>query len=185
MLVIFSSINSLIFLEIFGIAKSTVIRTVQVYQNKSNFQSKRRTGRPRGISERDIRYLVKKTRKSPKKTSQELARDLGIIKSGALSCSYIRKLLLKRGLKSYSCRKKPFITKSMAKGRLAWCKEHQNKSLEYWRNVLFTDETSVQLNPFSTMNSVRRFCFENLHQKLFISPKIKFGIKVMFWGGIS
>ena len=68
---------------------------------------------------------------------------------------------------------------------MEWCRKHQDKSIEYWEDVLFTDETMVELNPLSTMNRVRRFRFENPNQKKYIAPKVKFTLKVIFWGGIS
>ena len=63
--------------------------------------------------------------------------------------------------------------------------EYKDKTPEFWSNVLFSDETAVELNLMSPINRVRRFKFENPNKLQFISPKVKFPLKVMFWGGVS
>ena len=62
-----------------------------MYKNSENFNSLKRTGRPSITSQRDVRFLVSKVRKSPEKTSVELARDLEIIRSKPISPSNVRK----------------------------------------------------------------------------------------------
>jgi hypothetical protein len=40
---------------------------------------------------------------------------------------------------------KPGLTEEMKKARLKWCLDHKDWTLEDWKNVIFSDETSVQL----------------------------------------
>jgi hypothetical protein len=40
---------------------------------------------------------------------------------------------------------KPGLTDEAKKARLAWCLERKDWSLEDWKNVIFSDETSVVL----------------------------------------
>ena len=161
------------------------MRTVNIYASAENYDSIKRTGRKSNFSERNIRYLVSKVRSYPSLTSTDLSKELSGTTNSYVAASSIRRILSKRGLKSYSARKKPFITKYMAKRRLAWCLEYKDKTPEFWSNVLFSDETAVELNLISPINRVRRFKFENPNKLQFISPKVKFPLKVMFWGGVS
>ena len=115
----------------------------------------------------------------------DLSRQVSEIKGNQVSSSCIRRNLLRIGLRSYAARKTAFLTDAGRKKRLVWCKKYQNRSIEFWRNVLFTDETLIELNPHSIINRVRRFSIENPYQMKYISPKIKHPLKIMFWAGIS
>ena len=75
--------------------------------------------------------------------------------------------------------------KKQSKIGLAWCKAHRNLPIEFWQNILFPDETIIEIHPFNAMNRIRRFSFENPFQKKYICPKVKFPNKIMFWGAIS
>ena len=172
-------------LEICSVAKSTAIKTCRIYQNSDNFSSKKRPGRPSKLDGRDIRHLVLKIKEDPTTTSMDLSRQVSEIKGNQVSSSCIRRNLLRIGLRSYAARKTAFLTDTGRKKRLVWCKKYQNRSIEFWRNVLFTDETIIELNPHSIINRVRRFSIENPYQMKYISPKIKHPLKIMFWAGIS
>jgi hypothetical protein len=40
---------------------------------------------------------------------------------------------------------KPGLTDEAKKARLAWCLEREHRTLKDWKNVIFSDETSVVL----------------------------------------
>ena len=77
------------------------------------------------------------------------------------------------------------MNKSTMKKRLEWCKKYQEMPLSFWENVLFTDETMIEINPASAMNRIRRFSFENPFQMKYISQHLKHPLKVMFQAGVS
>ena len=165
-------------LGIFSVAKSTVISTVKKYSNSQSFESKVRTGRKSNISEREFRYIKDQIKNKPEITSNELSIISGEVRQKMIPASTIRNILLKRGIRSYSARKTQFLTKSMREKRLSWCKRHVNFSQDYWNRVLFSDETTIEINPCSIINKVRRFSFENPYQKKFIQQKVKFPQKL-------
>ena len=160
-------------LEIFGVAKSIVVKTCQKYSKSQNYDSKARCGRPRKLNERQKRFLVSNLRTSPSKTSLELSNEISDLTKESVSASCIRRNLLQLGLRSYVARKKPYINEKAVKNRLAWCKAHQNLPKEFWQNILFSDETIIEIHPFNAMNRIRRFSFENPYQKKYICPKVK------------
>ena len=155
------------------------------YAKLENMESRPRSGRPRKINQRDMRHLVRILREYPSKTSTELAKTINLTKNDTISSSSIRKNLFKIGLKSYAARKKPFMTEKMKLKRLNWCKKYQSKDFEFWKNVLFSDETMFCLHQNTAMHRVRRFSLDNPLQKKFISNQLKFPTKIMFWGAIS
>ena len=102
-----------------------------------------------------------------------------------ISASSVQKLLFKRGPKSYSAPKKPFLSKAMKAKRIAWCKNHKDKDAEFWRNVVFSDETYLEINLSKAMNRVRRFSFQNPLDANFINETLKHPLKLMIWSCFS
>ena len=70
-------------------------------------------------------------------TLQDLAIELDI-------CSVsIHRYLTRLGYKKLKMTTKPRFTEAMRQARLKFCLEHEDWSLENWKDVVWTDETSV------------------------------------------
>ncbi len=90
--------------------------------------------------------------KTPRLTSKDLKDNLE--QSGVMvSTSTIRRTLNQAGLHGRRSKKTPLLKKRHTKGRTDLCqKEYLNKPQSFWENVLWTDETKIEL-------------FGNLHQQ--------------------
>ena len=99
----------------------------------------------------------------------------------SISSSTVQKVLFKKGLRSYVARKKPYLSYAMKKKRVAWCKQYKNMDSSFWRNVVFSDETYIEINMKKTMNRVRRFSSENRNSPRYTCPTIKHPLKVLIW----
>ena len=53
---------------------------------------------------------------------------------------------------------------------------------EYWRNVLFSDESMFTINMSSIMNRVRRYSFTDALRPNLVKKTVKFPLKIMVWG---
>ena len=62
--------------------------------------------------------------------------------------------------------------------RVEWCKQ-QIDNKEQFKDIIFTDECSVQLERHS------RLCFRKKHQPRALKQRPKHPLKVHIWGGIS
>jgi hypothetical protein len=62
-----------------------------------------------------------------------------------ISSSTVWTILKKASLRKTKPTRKPGLTKKMRAERLAWCLAHEHWTLEDWKNVIFSDETSVIL----------------------------------------
>ena len=77
-------------------------------------------------------------------TSKELQASLASVRV-SVHDSTIRKTLGKNGIHGRVPRRKPLLTKKNAKARLTFAKKHLDDPQDFWRNVLWTDETKVEL----------------------------------------
>ena len=62
-----------------------------------------------------------------------------------VSISTVYRVLKEHSYGVYKRTVKPGLIKEQMKERLDWCLEYKDWTLEDWKNVIWTDETSVQL----------------------------------------
>ena len=104
-----------------------------------------RSGRPKKDTKEVREALLKKIRRDRygrEKTSLRLSMELkeeGIEISG----STVYRILKRINMRKTKPTRKPGLTQKMKDERLAWCLEHENWTLEDWKRVIWTDETSV------------------------------------------
>jgi hypothetical protein len=86
-----------------------------------------------------------------------------------------------RGVKEST---KPGLTEDMKKARLGFCKAHEHWTIEDWKKVIWTDETSVVLSHRRGKYRIRRRNYEK-HFKTGIRSRFKKASEFMFWGAFS
>jgi transposase len=102
----------------------------------------KRSGRPKEISEATEQAVISsvtKDRNGREKSSEILAFEAGISHSSVL------RILHKHGLVIAKPSWKPGLTEAAKAKRLRFCLDHQYWTLEDWKAVIFTDETSIVL----------------------------------------
>jgi transposase len=106
-----------------------------------------RSGRPTKQDPETVNTILSKVRLDRygrEKTCADLAGELS--KEGTeISSSTVHTILRNAGLRKTKPTRKPGLTKKMRAERLAWCLAHEHWTLEDWKNVIFSDETSVIL----------------------------------------
>jgi len=104
-------------------------------------------------------------------------------KSGLeIGASTLRRHLKKMGLVSRFAARKPLLTRRHRQLRLAFARKYANKDCDFWKKVLFTDETRIAVRNDSAKLRVRRKTGERLK---FITPTVKHPPAVMLWGAFS
>uniref|UniRef100_A0A8C5MUH2 Transposase Tc1-like domain-containing protein n=1 Tax=Leptobrachium leishanense TaxID=445787 RepID=A0A8C5MUH2_9ANUR len=94
------------------------------------------------------------------------------------SLSTIRKTLNKNGVHGRTPRRKPLLSKKNIAARLKFAKEHLDVPQHYWQNILWTDETKIELFGKNTQhcqgNSKRSELLEKGNRTLKISIRLPF-----------
>lgn len=133
-----------------GIHIKTVRLWVRREEEEGHVKTRARPGRPPVTSPEDDRRLLAAAEQSPKKTTVALSRELH------LQChvSTLRRRLHNAGRDCYVPASKEELTENHRASRLQFARRFANADQEFWRSVIFTDETN-----FSSMSSRERHCW--------------------------
>jgi transposase len=112
---------------------------------------------------------------NPLATSTEIASSIQLQTGKKCTPKTIRNTLHKMDYKSSLPRVVPLLTDNMKVRRVAWA---QANAKQDWNLVVFTDETSIQLQA----NIIRAW---HKNQSRPNCPRPKYPKKAMFWGGVS
>jgi transposase len=130
--------------------------------------------------------IVKKVRRDRygrEKSCADLAGDLS--REGVdISATTVWRVLKSAGYNKTKPTRKPGLTKKMKEERLAWCRTHEHWTLDDWKNVIWSDETSVVLNHRRGGYRVWR-TRDEAFTKSVIRERWKGYSEFMFWGCFS
>ena len=94
------------------------------------------------------------------------------------------KVLTAAGYSQCKLTVKPSLNKFSKKERLDWCLEHEHWGIEEWKNVIFIDETAVQLGSVRGKRRIWRLPGE-AYNKHCIRRRWKGFSEFMFWASFS
>lgn len=168
--------------NIIGKPHSTVQRVLDNFKTTGNLLSKRRTGRPKILTPREERIIINKVKLNPKVNAPTIAADIGTSENKKVSPETIRNVLRRANYHGRVARRKPWISKINQKKRLEFANAHLQKSNDFWKCVLFSDES--KFNIFGSDG--RAYVWRQPNTEFDVkntSPTVKHGGgSVMVWG---
>jgi len=105
------------------------------------------SGRPKKVTpelEEEVVKVVTKNSTTRQMTTQQIANTIST-ESCSISARTVWNILKSLGYSSFKPTYKPGLTKEAKAVRLAWCLEHKDWTLDDWKNVIWSDETSVTM----------------------------------------
>jgi transposase len=170
--------------SVVGVSLATVSRVIKLKHETGSVSPKRKgnCGRKKKTSHRDDAYLIRQSKKDPRKTSDALNLDLKE-KGIQISSSTVRRRLIAVGRIARKPVTKQLLTKAMKGKRYKWANKYKNWTKDQWRKVLFTDESHFFVQGQRSQH-VRRSQGEKLRD-CHIDQYVKHPQKKMFWGCFS
>ncbi|KAL0197907.1 hypothetical protein M9458_006447, partial [Cirrhinus mrigala] len=129
------------------------------------------------INEKLQRRIVRMVDKEPSLTSKQIQADLQT-QGTTVSARTILHHLNEKGRYART----PLLTQRHKKARLEFAKTYVTKSQSFWENVLWTDETKVELFGKGHHGTVYRKRNEDFKEKNAVPPVKHGGGSKMFWG---
>ncbi|GFV74454.1 transposable element Tcb2 transposase [Trichonephila clavipes] len=159
----------------------TTLETISNYRNSCpGFSS----GRPRGTTPADDRYIVLQARRNRRQTAGEIARHTTQATGRPISRFTVARRLHGGGLFARRPVRCVPLTPAHRRRRSLWCREHRNWRDNEWGRVLFTDESRFSLSSDSHRILIWRERGSRNHPSNIIERDRYGGRGVLVWGGI-
>lgn len=166
---------------------STVKSILRNYRERGHVFNAPRSGRPRITDERTDRRIARAVEKNRFASAAGVAAAISEAVGKPVTASTVRNRLKAVGFNGRSARKKPYLSKTHKQKRLAYAKRllAELPREQDWKDVLFTDEASVQLNGSTGMVKVWRKPHEAFDEKCTVPTHKNVRLSLMVWSSIS
>ena len=124
-----------------GLIQLTVNRVIKQHMISGSVQNNPRPGRHKKLSVHDHRHLVNTIKKDRCLTLRDITEEM----PSKPSLSIIRHTLHDANINSRISVKKSFICARNQAKRLAFALKHQSLTVKDWKNVIWTDESIVEI----------------------------------------
>ncbi len=168
------------------ISQNTVAKVVQTFKKDGTATiSQRRSGRPRKLTLRQERLLMRRVEENRHASSLQLSKEVESQTGVTISRDTILRTLQRNGMHGCRPRKKPLLKPRHKKARLEFARAHADKDEDYWDSILWSDETKINLFETDGFKTVWRRIGEEYKEKCMV-PTVKHGGgSVLLWGCMS
>lgn len=167
--------------EKYGVSRGAVQNIFLKQQMHGSVADRAGKGRKRKSDSRADARIIREIKKKPSITIREVKEKLDL----PISDRTIRRRIAEHGMRSHFARKRPFISVVNKKKRLAFARNHINKPIEFWKHIVWSDESKFELFNKKRRLRVWRKSHEGLQDR-HLQPSMKHGGgNIMVWGCFS
>lgn len=171
--------------ETIGRSRKLVYNALSYYEKHKTTEKVMRKPPPRKTSQREDSLIVREAKRNPLITSEEIRKNVKISHNIDVSSRTIRRRLNEHNLRGCVAQKKPLVSKKNLKARLQFAKTYATKPINFWKNVLWSDES--KFNRFGSDG--KRIVWRppnKQHHPMYTVKTVKHGGgSVMVWAAFS
>ncbi|CAK9803685.1 Transposable element Tc1 transposase [Anthophora quadrimaculata] len=172
--------------KIVGRTHSTVQKIINKFRYEGTVRNKPGRGRKKILTTAEERFICRKIKIDPQTNIRNLTSEVSSRIKTKISVETIRRTLRKEGYNGRIARKKPYISEANRKKRLEFAKAFVNYDESFWENVIFSDETKINLFGRDGRKQIVWRKVNTEYDKKNTCPTIKHGGgSVMLWGCIG
>lgn len=160
--------------------QSTVNSIIQRYKRRGNVADAERRGRPKILTDRDKRKIIKDVKSDRAMSLDELTNKFQENLNISISRNTIRSALHELGYYGRVAKKKPLVSEKNRRKRLFWCYKRRKWTSE-WNQVIFSDESRFEIFNNDSQKWVWRKK-EEKYEKECLNPTVKKSEGIMVWG---
>lgn len=165
-----------------NIPRQTVDYNVKKFITKGTIVNNPRQGRPKATTSAEDRNIIMQSKRNRRLTAPEITARVNESRNNPVSMSTVKRRLLNAGLKGCVAVSKPLLKVINKKKRLDWARQHKNWTLEDWNNVLWSDESKLEIFGTKRRVFVRRYLNERVADNCTVASVKHGGGSVMVWG---
>ena len=165
----------------YKISKAAVGKILKKMETFGSVVDRPGRGRKRKTDARTDKKIIREVKKNLKVTIRQIQEKLQL----SVSRRTVRRRIQAQGFRSKMAVRRPFISKANKAKRLKFAKEHADKPLQYWKTVLWTDESKFELFNRKKRDRVWRKSAEEFQDRHIQGTVKHEGGNVMVWGSFS
>ena len=139
------------------ISRRYVRQTFGKFDKLHTVATKPGAGRPPKVTDREKRLTKLQQLRDDTASLAGFVRYVNTNLNLLISRSAISRILQDYYIVSYIARRKPQITPTQRRNRPTWCYDHLNWSINDWSNVIFSDESNLEVHNRQSGIYIRRF----------------------------
>ncbi len=124
---------------------STVARTIQWFNRTGSTQNRPRHGRPKKLRARAQCHIQRLYLGNRHMSAASIASEFEGVGGQPVSAQTIRHTLHQIGLHGFRPRRKPLLKMMHKKACKQFAEDKQTKDMDYWNDVLWSDDTKITL----------------------------------------
>ncbi len=161
-------------------------RSIRRVVSKNNLTyTGNKTGRPKALSARESRLLIRKYSIHEIKTSSQGVSLIKDISNKNISKATVKRNLYENGFKSFKESKAPHLSRANMKARKKFYETHKGKTYDDFCNIIFTDESTFRLLNVKGSGCYYKNARNKSGKQSFIRTKKFGGGGLMIWGFIT
>lgn len=165
----------------YAISIGAISKIVKKHNTLGTVERKPGSGRPRKTSVHTDRLIRRLVRSDPDKSCRLIQEELDL----NITSRTVSNRLRQSGLQSFFKKKKPMLRKANIKKRLDFAKKYASRPTDFWKKIVWTDESKFELKNTKKRQRTRCLKSERLLSR-FTQATVKHGGgSLLVWGCFS